>query len=160
MGHGRIDPTPEIRKAILQKLYRSRSIPYCFFTQTPPAPPRLEEGGRRTTRADSVIAIATPLRYFSTSRKVMSQLVSFLIQPLDRWLASLDVENPGIARAIVRLIPARCPFERDVVWFGRSLFRIPPLCKLNPLYDRFVELRFRALCYLVDTVGDYELSNS
>ncbi|MGC9504693.1 Mo-dependent nitrogenase C-terminal domain-containing protein [Baaleninema sp.] len=89
----------------------------------------------------------------------MSPFVSFLIQPIDRWLASLDVENPDLARSIVRWIPDQCPFERDVVLFGRSLFHIPPLCKLNPLYDRFVELRFRALCYLVDSVGDCEFTN-
>jgi len=76
--------------------------------------------------------------------------------PIDRWFASFNVEDPKIARTILRLVPAQCPFERDIVFFGRCLFHIPPLCKLNPLYDRLVELRFRALCYLVDTCG-YDL---
>ncbi|MGK7890123.1 MAG: Mo-dependent nitrogenase C-terminal domain-containing protein, partial [Leptolyngbyaceae cyanobacterium] len=39
------------------------------------------------------------------------------------------------------------------VW-GHTLFHIPPLCKLNPVYDELVALRFRALCYLADTCGE------
>jgi hypothetical protein len=37
---------------------------------------------------------------------------------------------------------------------GRKLFHIPPLCKLNPLYEEVVSLRFRALCYLADECGE------
>ncbi|MHC5727587.1 MAG: Mo-dependent nitrogenase C-terminal domain-containing protein, partial [Nostoc sp.] len=29
-----------------------------------------------------------------------------------------------------------------------------PMCKLNPLYNELVYLRFRALCYLVDQCGE------
>lgn len=83
----------------------------------------------------------------------MFSLLTVLLAPVDRWLQSLDVNNPQLAESIVRLIPAQCPFERDVTFLGRHLFHIPPMCKLNPLYDRLVELRFRALCYLVDTCG-------
>ncbi|MDY7024694.1 MAG: Mo-dependent nitrogenase C-terminal domain-containing protein, partial [Cyanobacteriota bacterium] len=31
---------------------------------------------------------------------------------------------------------------------------IPPLCKLNPVYDELISLRFRALCYLADECGE------
>lgn len=83
----------------------------------------------------------------------MLRIVNRLLAPIDGWLASLDINSPQVAEAIVRLIPAQCPFERDISLWGHHLFHIPPMCKLNPLYDRFVELRFRALCYLVDTCG-------
>ncbi len=36
----------------------------------------------------------------------------------------------------------------------RTLLSIPPLCKLNPLYEQVVGLRFRALCYLADECGE------
>lgn len=83
----------------------------------------------------------------------MSPFITSLVAPIDRWLASLDINNQKLAETIVRSIPAQCPFERDISLFGRHLFHIPPMCKLNPLYDRLVELRFRALCYLADTCG-------
>jgi hypothetical protein len=40
------------------------------------------------------------------------------------------------------------------VFFGRKLAHIPPLCKLNPLYEQLVGLRFRSMCYLVDECGE------
>lgn len=78
-----------------------------------------------------------------------------LCKNLVRWyFATLNVENPEVARRICQLIPAQCPFERDVILFGHQLFHIPPLCKLNPAYDEFVELRFRALVFLADQCGE------
>jgi Mo-dependent nitrogenase C-terminus len=77
-----------------------------------------------------------------------------LLQPLREWLDSLEIQNRKLAVFIAKLIPAQCPFERDVVLFGRKIAHIPPMCKLNPLYDQFVGLRFRALCYLVDRCGE------
>ncbi len=76
------------------------------------------------------------------------------LQPLRDWLDSLDVQNRKLARFIAQTIPAQCPFERDIVLFGRKIAQIPPLCKLNPLYDQLVGLRFRALCYLADVCGE------
>jgi hypothetical protein len=32
------------------------------------------------------------------------------------------------------------------------------MCKLNPLYDELVGLRFKALCYLVDNRGSISSS--
>lgn len=77
-----------------------------------------------------------------------------LLQPLRRWLDQVEVCNPKLAHRLCRLIPANCPFERDVKLWGHTLFHIPPLCKLNPLYDEVVALRFRALCYLADECGE------
>ena len=76
------------------------------------------------------------------------------LKPIRQWLDQLDVRDRKMARTIASLIPAQCPFERTVTLFGRTLFHIPPLCKLNPLYEEFVSLRFRALCYLADECGE------
>lgn len=76
------------------------------------------------------------------------------LRPIRRWLDGFNVKNPKTARWIAKLIPAHCPFERDVKLLGRTLAHIPPLCKLNPFYDQLVMLRFRALCYLVDECGE------
>lgn len=77
-----------------------------------------------------------------------------LFRPLRQWVSHLRVETPRRARKVAELIPAQCPFERDIILWGRSIAHIPPLCKLNPLYDELVELRFRALCYLADECGE------
>ncbi|AKG23241.1 Mo-dependent nitrogenase C-terminal domain-containing protein [Calothrix sp. 336/3] len=77
-----------------------------------------------------------------------------LLKPLRQWLDSLNIQNRKLAKFIAKLIPAQCPFERDIIIFGRKVAHIPPLCKLNPLYEQFVFLRFRALCYLVDQCGE------
>ncbi|MEH1922571.1 Mo-dependent nitrogenase C-terminal domain-containing protein [Nostoc sp.] len=62
----------------------------------------------------------------------------------------------GFCSGVVSLkaIPAQCPFERDITLFGRKLLHIPPMCKLNPLYEEVVGLRFKALCYLADECGE------
>jgi hypothetical protein len=77
-----------------------------------------------------------------------------LLKPLRDWLDSIQFSNPKLAHRVCHLVPAQCPFERTVTLFGRAIFRIPPLCKLNPLYEEVVALRFRALCYLADECGE------
>ncbi|WP_333466861.1 Mo-dependent nitrogenase C-terminal domain-containing protein [Microcoleus sp. herbarium12] len=47
-------------------------------------------------------------------------------------------------------MPARCPFERDIQLWGHHLFHVPPMWKLNPVYDELVGLRFRLLWFLAD----------
>lgn len=77
-----------------------------------------------------------------------------LLQPLRQWLDGIEMHNPKVAQFLAKMIPAQCPFERDIKLFGFTILHIPPLCKLNPLYDELVSLRFRALCYLVDQCGE------
>lgn len=74
--------------------------------------------------------------------------------PLRRWLNSITITNPRQARLICRLIPCNCPFERDITLWGRTLFHLPPLCKLNPLYMECVSLRLLALTYLAEDCGE------
>jgi Mo-dependent nitrogenase C-terminus len=77
-----------------------------------------------------------------------------IFRPLKRWIENIQVRDRKLAHRVSKLIPAQCPFERDVKLFGKKLFHIPPMCKLNPLYEEFVGLRFRALCYLADECGE------
>lgn len=77
-----------------------------------------------------------------------------LLKPICLWLDGIEIHDKQLARFISKMIPAQCPFERDIKLFGRKIGHIPPLCKLNPLYYQFVGLRFRALCYLVDECGE------
>ncbi len=76
------------------------------------------------------------------------------LHPLREWMDGIDIKNRKVAHFLCRLIPAQCPFERDVVVFGRKVVHIPAMCKLNPLYDQVVGLRFRALSYLADQCGE------
>jgi Mo-dependent nitrogenase C-terminus len=76
------------------------------------------------------------------------------LRPIREWFDNLEVKDAQLAHHLCYLIPAQCPFERDVKLFGRTLFHIPPLCKLNPLYEELTLLRFRALCYLADECGE------
>ena len=76
------------------------------------------------------------------------------LPPLRQWLDGLDIQDPRVAKFLCKMIPSQCPFERDVTLFGRKIVHIPPLCKINPLYEQMVGLRFRALSYLADDCGE------
>lgn len=73
-----------------------------------------------------------------------------LLSPMREWLDHLEIHDPRLARFLCKLIPPQCPFERDIELFGRKVVHIPPMCKINPLYEQLVGLRFRALSYLAD----------
>lgn len=76
------------------------------------------------------------------------------LSPVREWLDGMRVQDPKVAHFLCRLIPSQCPFERDVVLFGKKVVHIPPMCKINPLYEQLVGLRFRALSYLADDRGE------
>ncbi|BAZ83052.1 Mo-dependent nitrogenase C-terminal domain-containing protein [Sphaerospermopsis kisseleviana CS-549] len=73
-----------------------------------------------------------------------------ILHPLRDWLDGLEIHDPRVARFLCKMIPSQCPFERDVTLFGKKIVHIPPMCKINPLYEQLVGLRFRALSYLAD----------
>ncbi len=77
-----------------------------------------------------------------------------LLAPLRNWLNNFEVSNSVIAHRLCKLIPNQCPFERQIELFGYTVLRIPPMCKLNPLYNEVIGLRFRAICYLADVCGE------
>jgi tellurite resistance protein len=77
-----------------------------------------------------------------------------VLRPTKEWLDNLDIRDPKVARFLCKMVPSQCPFERDIKLFGHKLVHIPPMCKLNPLYEQLVNLRFRALSYLADECGE------
>jgi tellurite resistance protein len=77
-----------------------------------------------------------------------------VLHPVKDWLDDMEIKDPRLARFVCKVIPAQCPFERDINLFGRKIAHIPPLCKLNPLYEQFTTLRFRSLSYLADECGE------
>jgi tellurite resistance protein len=95
------------------------------------------------TAATSSVAIAPPIPGQKDA-----------LTPVREWLDRLEMQDPKVAHFLCKMIPSQCPFERDIVLFGRKIVHIPPMCKLNPLYEQLVGLRFRALSYLADDCGE------
>ena len=77
-----------------------------------------------------------------------------LLNPVKEWLDHMEINDSRLANLICKVIPSQCPFERDVVLFGRKIMHIPAMCEINPLYDQLVGLRFRSLSYLADKGED------
>jgi hypothetical protein len=77
-----------------------------------------------------------------------------ILKPVRNWLDGVEIADRDTAHLLCKLIPAQCPFERDIVVLGHKLGHIPPMCKINPIYEQLVGLRFRSLCYLVDVCGE------
>ena len=90
----------------------------------------------------------SPVRFSSKRNKID------LLAPLRKWLDGIEIKNSVLAHRICKSIPSQCPFEREVKILNRTLIKIPPMCKLNPLYNELVALRFRAICYLADNCGE------
>jgi len=80
-----------------------------------------------------------------------------LLQSARQSLESIEIHNPKVARLLCRIIPNRCPFEREIKFFNHTILRIPPLCKLNPFYEQVMFLRFKCLSYLADECGEVVL---
>lgn len=73
-----------------------------------------------------------------------------VLKPVKDWLDGWEIHDPKVAHFVCKMIPPQCPFERDIVLFGRKIVHIPAMCQINPLYEQLVGMRFRALCYLAD----------
>jgi hypothetical protein len=100
----------------------------------------------------SDLNLASP---FSDSHSVPNaSILDTVLKPVKTWLDGIEIADRDTAHLLCKLIPAQCPFERDVVILGRKVAHIPPMCKINPIYEQLVGLRFRSLCYLVDVCGE------
>lgn len=80
-------------------------------------------------------------------------LIFLKVNPLHQirnWLDSVEIHNSTVAYVLCQIIPASCPFAREVKLFNNILFVIPPLCKLNPLYNQLMGLRFKSLVCLAN----------
>jgi hypothetical protein len=76
-----------------------------------------------------------------------------ILQGIYFYILNQTFNDPKLAHWICKLVPAQCPFERDVLVLGRE-FHIPALCKFNPFYEQLTTLRFKALSYLSDDCGE------
>jgi hypothetical protein len=103
---------------------------------------------------EQVKQVEAPASNISSLHQPVKKPAFDILRPLRHWLDQIEVRNPKVAHRLCQLIPAQCPFERDVTFLGCKLFHVPPMCKLNPLYEEVVSLRFRALCYLADECGE------
>ncbi|MGJ3249871.1 MAG: Mo-dependent nitrogenase C-terminal domain-containing protein [Elainellaceae cyanobacterium] len=109
----------------------------------------------RTTIQDYDAADASSAPDSTYPHQIPSQPKSVKpLRPVKEWLDQLEIHDPSVARFLCKMIPPQCPFERDVTLFSKKVVHIPPLCKLNPLYEQMVGLRFRALSYLADDCGE------
>ncbi len=95
--------------------------------------------------ANVIPAIGTPL-----SSRLPKPHHKNVLQPVKDWLDAWEIHDPRLAHFVCKIIPPQCPFERDIVLFGRKIVHIPAMCQINPLYEQLVGMRFRALCYLAD----------
>ncbi len=96
------------------------------------------------------IAILANLRLSLTKRQFSMNIHKLdLLLPIRQKLDAIEIHNSKLALLLCRLIPASCPFESEIKLFGNLIIHIPPLCKLNPLYEQLIGLRFRAICYLI-----------
>ncbi len=75
------------------------------------------------------------------------QGVYFLKKIANEKLATIRFKRMISAQLTCILVPFQCPFDRtfDLVFCKIS---IPPLCKINPLYDGVIALKVSALKFL------------
>lgn len=85
---------------------------------------------------------------------IILHLINNLLLPIRNWLNNIEMKNEKIAHRICQLIPAQCPFAREIKFGNITIIKIPPLCKINPFYNELMTLRFRAICYLADECGE------
>ncbi len=95
-------------------------------------------------------AIVTPVVGAPLSSRLPKPHHKNVLQPVKDWLDGWEIHDPRLAHFVCKIIPPQCPFERDIVLFGRKIVHIPAMCQINPLYEQLVGMRFRALCYLAD----------
>jgi len=80
--------------------------------------------------------------------------LNLILNPMRYRIDNLEIRDRNFAHTLCQLIPSQCPFARNIQLFGHTIFHIPPICKINPLYDQLMGLRFRALTYLADNCGE------
>jgi len=83
-----------------------------------------------------------------------AQFILLPINLIKKRIENLEINHKETAKKIVSLIPNQCPFAREIRFFNLLIIKIPPLCKLNPLYNDLMMLRFRALSFLCEVGED------
>jgi len=70
-----------------------------------------------------------------------------LLRSVRHWLDALEVREPRVARLLCKLIPAQCPFERDIKLFGKSL-SYATVVQAQPALRTISWPTLRSMCYL------------
>jgi tellurite resistance protein len=123
--------------------------------------------GKSTPAAENFLRTAVMVAiadgtYSPSEDEVLQQFCQALEQPenileaLRHTLEHPEQIIPTIAATGLtkRQINALHPLRDWLTLFGRKIVHIPPMCKINPLYEQLVGLRFRALSYLADKCGE------
>ncbi len=98
---------------------------------------------------ESLVKLNEPLLKL-LSKKLFSLSIKESFHLLQVRIDRLEIKNALLAHLICTLVPASCPIERDIKFFGHQIVHIPALCQLNPFYDQLMHLRFRSLSYLAN----------
>jgi hypothetical protein len=85
----------------------------------------------------------------------MTYLTDILLSPIRQYLESVEINNYITARIVYQIIPASCPFKREIKLFDRTIIRIPSLCQLNPFYEQVIGLRCKSLNYLTNKCREH-----
>lgn len=48
-----------------------------------------------------------------------------------QWFDEIEVDNPKVIQLLCKVIPASCPFEREIKLFDHTLFHIPPAVQIE-----------------------------
>ncbi|WP_019499565.1 Mo-dependent nitrogenase C-terminal domain-containing protein [Pseudanabaena sp. PCC 6802] len=94
-----------------------------------------------------------PLLQFQYRLPQVIEAIRDPLFPIRNWMNGIAIKDAKTARLICQIVPSRCPFERDVSIFGRTI-HIPALCRINPLYEEVVALRLRSITYLSEECGE------
>ena len=95
-----------------------------------------------------------------SNRSMSSNLLKFAhafdpLKPLRNWLENLNISNPQASAQAVSTDPIPMSLSSAIsIYLGARSYIFPPMCKLNPLYEEVVMLRFKAMCYLADECGE------
>ena len=81
---------------------------------------------------------------YSRCHQANNERLQPLLLQITEILFSIKVE---VAKLVSSVIPASCPFARNLSVCGYSI-HIPPLCKFNPLYPQLMSLRFQAMTFI------------
>ncbi len=92
-------------------------------------------------------------RFLAPSQVLLPTLRIQPLAPFRAWINRIEVHQSWFARWVCRLVPNVCSRGYDLRCLGYTILHLPSLCKLNPLYDELLDLRFRAAEFLYEQSG-------
>jgi hypothetical protein len=102
--------------------------------------------------SNSFITNKTMLNFIVGTASILAIPLSIIV--CYDLISLLPTRNKLTAKLICKIIPGTCPFAKKLT-LGNHKLVIPPLCKLNPWFDRCIITRFQAQTFL----EEYKLSH-